>query len=97
MEEKTLHSDIRFTGRVFQVEEMLVRLSDGTSANREIVRHNGGAAVIAIDSENRVVLVRQYRKKFRLANSNPMKIQPHAPCVNCGRKPGTAAARSNRS
>lgn len=62
MEEKTLHSDIRFTGRVFQVEEMLVRLSDGTSANREIVRHNGGAAVIAIDSENRVVLVRQYRK-----------------------------------
>ncbi len=62
MEEKTLHSDVRFVGRVFQVEEMLVRLSDGSSANREIVRHNGGAAVVAIDSEDRVVLVRQYRK-----------------------------------
>ncbi|NLN46468.1 MAG: NUDIX hydrolase [Clostridiaceae bacterium] len=62
MEEKTLHSDIRFTGRVFQVEEMLVRLSDGTSANREIVRHSGGAAVVAIDTAGQVVLVRQYRK-----------------------------------
>ncbi len=62
MKEETLQNKIRFDGRVFQVEEQLVRLQDGSTASREIVRHSGGAAIVAVDAQQCVILVRQYRK-----------------------------------
>ena len=36
-------------------------LPDGTSHTLEIVRHPGGAAVVAIDAQGRLCLLRQYR------------------------------------
>lgn len=47
-------------GRIFSVDNLEVELSDGSRGVREIVRHNGGAAVVAI-RDGRVCLVRQYR------------------------------------
>ena len=35
--------------------------SDGREAGREIVLHNGAAAVVPVDKQNRVTLVRQHR------------------------------------
>ncbi len=61
MKEDTVRTEIRFTGRVIQVEELSVLLPDGAVARREIVRHGGGAAVVAMDPQGRIVLVRQYR------------------------------------
>ncbi len=61
MKEETLQKETRFDGRVFRVEEQRVRLPDGTTARREIVYHDGGAAVVALDEQQRVILVRQYR------------------------------------
>ena len=60
--EDTLVSETVFQGRVFSAEVQTVRLHDGQRARREIVRHNGGAAVVAVDPDGRIVLVRQYRK-----------------------------------
>ena len=48
----------------FQVEVHDVRLPDGRMAKREIVRHNGGACVVAIDDQENVYLVCQFRKPF---------------------------------
>jgi len=62
--EETVHSDTVFIGRVFQVEVQTVQLHDGRPAQREIVRHNGGACVVAVDKQQNVYLVRQYRKPF---------------------------------
>jgi ADP-ribose pyrophosphatase len=39
-----------------------VELPSGRKTKREIVEHGGVAAIVAIDSENNVLLVRQYRK-----------------------------------
>jgi ADP-ribose pyrophosphatase len=50
-----------FTGRVITVSKELVRLPNGNDADYEIVHHPGGAAVVALDDENRVCLLRQYR------------------------------------
>lgn len=50
-----------FTGRVIEVNVERVELPNGTTAALEIVRHPGGAAVLALDDENRVCLLRQYR------------------------------------
>jgi 8-oxo-dGTP pyrophosphatase MutT (NUDIX family) len=50
-----------YQGRVlrFTVEE--VRLPNNHVATLEMVHHPGGAAVVALDDDNRVCLVRQYR------------------------------------
>lgn len=53
--------EIVFTGMVISVEVEQVRLPDGTTARYEIVRHPGGAAVVAVDDQRRVCLLRQFR------------------------------------
>ena len=47
-------------GRIFTVETLDVRLPDGSTSWREIVRHNGGAGVCAV-RDGKICLVRQYR------------------------------------
>ena len=53
-----------FTGRVFAAEVLGVRQSDGRQSGREIVKHNGGAAVLPMDDEMNVYVVRQFRSPF---------------------------------
>ncbi|MEY6431741.1 NUDIX hydrolase [Thioalkalicoccus limnaeus] len=50
-----------FRGRVVDVGVETVRLPNGQSVSLEIIRHPGGAAVVALDGEQRVCLLRQYR------------------------------------
>jgi 8-oxo-dGTP pyrophosphatase MutT (NUDIX family) len=50
-----------FAGRVIEVNVERVPLPNGTTAELEIVRHPGGAAVVAIDADQRVCLLRQFR------------------------------------
>jgi len=50
-----------FTGRVITVNKERVLLPNGNTADYEIVHHPGGAAVVALDEEGRVCLLRQYR------------------------------------
>jgi ADP-ribose pyrophosphatase len=53
---RTIHS-----GRLLTIHEDDVRLVDGTRAQREVVEHPGAVAIVAIDSDGKVVLVRQWR------------------------------------
>ncbi len=50
-----------FSGRVFNVEKREVLLPNGYKSEREIVIHNGGAAIVAVNSRSEVYVVRQYR------------------------------------
>jgi 8-oxo-dGTP pyrophosphatase MutT (NUDIX family) len=50
-----------FTGRVIEVNVERVQLPNGSTAELEIIKHPGGAAIVAIDERNRVCLLRQYR------------------------------------
>ena len=50
-----------FHGVLINVTHMEVILPDGRTSLREIVRHPGGAAVVPLDGEGNVVLVRQHR------------------------------------
>jgi 8-oxo-dGTP pyrophosphatase MutT (NUDIX family) len=50
-----------FTGRVIEVNVERVQLPNGSIAELEIIKHPGGAAVVALDERNRVCLLRQYR------------------------------------
>lgn len=50
-----------FSGVVISVDVEHVPLPNGTTARYEIVRHPGGACVVAIDDQQRVCLLRQFR------------------------------------
>jgi 8-oxo-dGTP pyrophosphatase MutT (NUDIX family) len=50
-----------YDGRVIKVSVDTVVLPNGMRVPLEIVRHPGGAAVVAIDARRRVCLLRQYR------------------------------------
>jgi 8-oxo-dGTP pyrophosphatase MutT (NUDIX family) len=56
-EKQTLH----FTGRVIKVTTDEVVLPNGHRALLEVVHHPGGAAVVALDAQDRVCLLHQYR------------------------------------
>lgn len=60
--EKTLSSKTVYDGKIFEVCTQQVLLNDNSTAVRDVVIHHGGAGVLAIDSDNCVFLVRQYRK-----------------------------------
>ena len=53
--------DTKFRGRVITVNVERVALPNGETADYEIVHHPGGAAVVAIDDQQRVCLLRQFR------------------------------------
>jgi ADP-ribose pyrophosphatase len=50
-----------FNGRIVAVDVGAVTLPNGTQANFEIVRHPGGAAIVAVDAKRRVCLLNQWR------------------------------------
>lgn len=59
--EKVISRRDVFKGVLINVEQWVVEVYGGAQAMREIVRHVGAAAVVPVDSEGRVTLVRQYR------------------------------------
>lgn len=50
-----------FRGRVITVHVETVMLPNGVTEELEIIRHPGGAAVVALDADDRVCLLRQFR------------------------------------
>jgi 8-oxo-dGTP pyrophosphatase MutT (NUDIX family) len=50
-----------YQGRIVRLALESVRLPNGALAELEIVHHPGGAAVVALDAQRRVCLLRQYR------------------------------------
>lgn len=51
-------------GVFLELEEMRLRSSSGVEIVRDIVRHPGGVAVLAIDDDGEVWLIRQHRAAF---------------------------------
>lgn len=50
-----------FEGILINVSHMQVQLPNGQTAAREIVHHKGAAAVVPVDAEDNVYMVRQHR------------------------------------
>jgi ADP-ribose pyrophosphatase len=61
-EEETLASQLVYQGRAVRLRVDTVRASGGRETTREIVEHSDCIAVIAVDAEDRVLLVKQFRK-----------------------------------
>jgi 8-oxo-dGDP phosphatase len=48
-------------GNVVTLRRDTVQLPDGTQMGREVVEHPGAVAVVALDDQDRVLMIRQYR------------------------------------
>lgn len=59
--ETQLSTETVFEGRVIKVNYDHVRLPNGHTSTREVVRHPGAVAVLAVTEDNKVILVEQYR------------------------------------
>jgi ADP-ribose pyrophosphatase len=62
LEEKTLSTKKLYEGKIIDLHLNHVSLPNGGTSYREIVKHPGAVAVMAITKENKLVLVRQFRK-----------------------------------
>lgn len=61
LKETFLSSQDIYSGAIIKVEKWQVSLPDGRTAIREIVKHNGAAAIVPVDDKGYVTLVRQHR------------------------------------
>lgn len=61
---EVLQSDLVYEGRVWDVRSDRVAYGDGEIV-RQYVDHTGAVAIVAIDEEDRVLLIQQYRHPIR--------------------------------
>jgi len=64
IEHEIVSSDLVYEGRVWDVRSDTVRYGDGEIV-RQYVDHPGAAAIVAIDDDERVLLIQQYRHPIR--------------------------------
>lgn len=88
MQETIISTEELYKGRVVNLLIHKVLLPDGTESKREIVRHPGAVAIVAFDSQQMVLLVRQ----FRLAAGQIMHEIP-AGTLNQDEEPQACAIR----
>ena len=89
--EKLVSSRQVFQGRILDVRVDTVTLPNGREGTREIVRHPGGVGILALDGENQVLVVEQ----FRYAYNKPLLEIP-AGKLERGEDPREAGIRELR-
>jgi ADP-ribose pyrophosphatase len=60
--EKTLSSKIVFGGHAVKLRVDTIQMPDGRQTTREIIEHGACIAVVAVDENNNILLVSQYRE-----------------------------------
>lgn len=61
-EEKSVTSTPIYSGKIISLRVDEVILPNGKTSKRELIKHPGAVAVIAITSDDKILLVEQYRK-----------------------------------
>lgn len=62
--EKTINSKTIFDGKILHVIHDDVELPNGSKAKREVVRHPGGVCIAALDGDNNLLFVKQFRYPY---------------------------------
>jgi ADP-ribose pyrophosphatase len=62
LEEKTISTEQIFSGKVISLQVEEVELPNGKQSKREIIKHPGAVAILALTDDNKIVMVEQYRK-----------------------------------
>lgn len=58
---ETVSSRVLYSGAILALRQDQVAMPDGRVAEREVIEHHAAVAVLALDDDGNVVLIRQYR------------------------------------
>lgn len=61
MKEKKISGEVIYDGKIIRVEKDYIELEDGHRSTREVVFNSGGVSVLALDKDENVILVKQFR------------------------------------
>lgn len=88
LSENRISSKTIYSGPIFDVETHDVILPNGKQAKRDIVVNPNAAAIVAIDDQQRIILVRQYRDSAqRIMLEIPAgKMDPGEDAITCARR-----------
>jgi ADP-ribose pyrophosphatase len=83
-----LSSEIVFRGKVFNVKVDEIQYDSGNKGRREIVIHPGGAVVVPLKNDGKIIMVNQFRYPFQ---KNILELP--AGKLDVGEDPYVCAAR----
>jgi len=88
LEEKTIATEKIYDGRVISLQIDEVVLPNGKKAKRELVKHPGAVAIIALTDDNRLVMVEQYRKALdkTIIEIPAGKLEKGEEPINCAKR-----------
>ncbi len=88
LHEKILSEEMAYKGKILDVRSLDVELPNGRRSKRDIVRHPGAAAVVALTDSGKIVLVRQYRTALdRVTVEIPAgKLDPGEDPLECAKR-----------
>ncbi|WJY28639.1 MULTISPECIES: NUDIX hydrolase [Sporosarcina] len=87
-EEKTITSETIYEGKIIDLRVEEVELPNGKRSSRELIKHPGAVAVIALTDQGKIVLVEQFRKALERTI-----IEIPAGKIDPGEQPELTAAR----
>lgn len=88
MNYKVINSENIFNGVVFDVKLDIIEYDSGNKGRREVIHHNGGAVILPITNDGKIVLVKQFRYPLQ-----KVLIEAPAGKLEVGEDPLTCATR----
>lgn len=61
LSEKTITSEQKYDGKIVKLFVDKAEVENGDTVTREVIKHPGGVCVVALDGEDNVLFVRQFR------------------------------------
>lgn len=88
LEEKNLSSIYIYKGKIINLRQDKVKLPDGRETVREIVEHPGAVVILALTDDNKVVMIKQFRKPANevLWELPAGTVETGEDLVNCARR-----------
>ena len=85
LEEKTLSFTYIYQGKIINLRQDKVKLPDGRETIREIVEHPGAVVILALTDDNKIVMIKQFRKPANevLWELPAGKVEPGEDLKNC--------------
>ena len=74
MNEKIITRDQIFSGKLLTLEMLRVKLPNGSMTQREIIHHPGAVAIVAINENEEILLVKQFRIAAGPKGSSTLEI-----------------------